>query len=152
MESCGRRGGGLGLADAQGVGQFQGIVEMDLNPVGARHCEVHVHKHFHIGGCVHFIFQADRDVFSLHQHFVAVRLEDPGLLDKLSFATAPAGDHAEAGVLQGEPGAPQGIKETDEDEFSIPLLADIITQQAGLKVREDVHGIHHTHVFHRMAG
>lgn len=114
--------------DFEGVAESEVIFNKDFDPVGAWFVYFYVHKKLDACCGSFVVLKMDLNVFAFNEDCVPVRFEDSAALAEVAFAAAPAVDDAYASQNGGERGYGQNVKESDQDEFAIALLADVITQ------------------------
>jgi hypothetical protein len=74
----------------------------------------------------------DRDGLPLRDDGDAIRCHDARTLRVIAFAHAPAVDEADARTDSLVNGLHQAVEDTDQHEFSVGFLADIIAENTGL--------------------
>jgi len=107
--------------------------------MGPRRLEGYVQKNLEIGGGGLGRRQPDRDDLSFDQNFALFRLQNPGRLLKLTLTAAPSCNHEQPWVTDRHGLGNNCFEQPDEDEFSIPLLSDVVAENTGLEIWD--HGI-----------
>ena len=125
----------LELVDPQGIADFEVALDQDFDPIHARLGKSDVDEHLDAGGRGFRRSELNLNVFSFGEHGVLIGVHNPRALREGSVSTAPPGDEAELSECAGKLFGVNGVKQSDEHEFAVALLTDIVADETGLEIR-----------------
>jgi hypothetical protein len=125
--------------DGEGEAEAEFAVDLDLDGVDAEAGELDSAEDMDIGGVGVEGGEVELDLAG-GDGFVLVGVENGGLLGEASGAAAPTGPEAELEEAEWDGGGGDDADNADERLLSAGFLADILAEDAGLKVGENGFG------------
>ncbi len=133
----GRRGssrlGRSNDANGKGEAELEGVVEHDLDPVGALLLELHVRKDGHLGEVV--LHRAQFDIaLAGGDHARVVGKEEAVGGTEVAHSAAPAREEKKLLGGHGQGGDRDPTEDTDEQKAAVGLLPNVLAEKAGLEI------------------